>query len=147
MHKFFYRLFIQGIQIGLTVIPGIILIYYDIGIPHLAGGFLLRLQAAIVLHKMIAVKGYGVSAQKISAGLFSRIRHPAEFFKILSKIPAAVRIRAVNYQRTAPVAVIFCNKAARRPGRPTVFVIQPAKHILFFCLFIAQTNQAHKLFA
>ena len=126
LNEFFHCIGVQGIEIRLPVVPGVVSGDLPPNVPAPAHGLLTIRQASIGGQRAVFIQ------------LHVKARHQ-KFVRLSGGIPLV----AGKKQIALTVAAILGDDATRSTGGPSVLVVEPRQHILFLGVIHAGTDQPH----
>ena len=138
------RRLIQGIDIGLVVVPGGFRVQLQINVPHAVVLAVVHRFQPLIVGEIAVLQGDPVAGQTIAQGFFSRGDLGVE--SRLVRLIFGFEIRGETHE-PLPIAQVGGDKAACRAGGPAVLVVQPGEHLLLLGLLVAGFDHFHKLIA
>ena len=135
---------VQGVYIGLVIVPGVGQIRFHIGIPFPPLGLRLGIDAHGALQAAIAVQGNIIAGQQTAAIRAGGIA--GHFVAGFAGLLLTVGIRR-EQQVPGTITLLFGYHSSRGAGGPTVLIVEPGQHVLLAAFFHTGLNQLHEFIA
>ena len=142
LNEAFDRLFVERVEISLTVIPRVRAAYFEIGIPLCALGRVVLADAPVALQISVGIEHYVIAGKQ-----FAVLGAHSARCGVVREARRAVIGSDGKEQVTSAETLIFCYYSAGGAGRPSVLVIEPSKHFFALRLVGAGADEMHELVA